>query len=446
MKKNRAVALMASGLAAMFVILSHTSFSAAEDNIDININNPIKVKATGGKAIAKQRQNQQQAQEQKLENNIDIAPAFPGVNLPGVGFPGGGYGGGGHVINQITQGPWTDTAPIFCLSTRARLRAMTVLMKDDEKDWEETIEGTSTKTFIQNPHTPLGDMDEIYMPQSREEADALMRSVTSMEQIIGARFYDSKSKKDNAILVTHFQARAMLEGTNFGATVVINVRQYMQEHVIPNGAELNVGGVVSGFLNTCLRNLAGSAAISGGISSGQNTTYVSPGASFIFLRIPIPNGACFQRTTVVSKSCNPSEFIAQIKAYENEIAWCKFPCYNNQKLRFGKANAYLNWYFCEGRKNKQLLLNAIYEFGVAERDFRNGRELTGAQKFGDKPKGVKTTTLQEANDLAYKVNYNWALAVLELNGEGAEISHAQRYGLGKKGTRDMPEVWADMKQ
>lgn len=179
---------------------------------------------------------------------------------------------------------------------------------------------------------------------------------------------------------------------------------------------------------------------------------------------PAPEKSVDVPVTIVPKgeqpapeACNPEEFEKIIRDLEDNgmhdgHRWCKWPGENNQDLRFRKGNAFSDKGFCEKHNGKgkevyiPLFLKAEHEFGVAERDFNNGRELAKGQKFGDKPKGVLTPTLPSARELDYKVHYNQALVVRELNGEAAEIAHAHKYGLGEKGTKDMPTEWADMKR
>lgn len=146
------------------------------------------------------------------------------------------------------------------------------------------------------------------------------------------------------------------------------------------------------------------------------------------------------------KVCNPEVFDRQVYEYEHEIKWCEFPGYNNQALRFGKGNAFVDKYYCEGGINAQLLLRAEYEYGVAERDFKNGRELAAGQKFGDKPKGVLTPTLPEARELNYKVHYNWALVKRLLYRPNVEAKFARDNQLNTTGSMDMPTGYSDLKR
>ncbi len=114
--------------------------------------------------------------------------------------------------------------------------------------------------------------------------------------------------------------------------------------------------------------------------------------------------------------CDPRGFIALIYDYAKKIAECWFPCLHNEGLRFGKGNANVDMYYCTGKKYPQFLLDAIGEYDIAERDFKNGHELAPGQKFGERPRGVATTTVKEAQDIMEKVRFNRNLATCALNG------------------------------
>ena len=79
---------------------------------------------------------------------------------------------------------------------------------------------------------------------------------------------------------------------------------------------------------------------------------------------------------------------------------------------------------------------AMYAYGRSERNFLEGRE----------PSGKRTRDLEGALAVLYRVHYNWALAVRELNGREAELSFAKSKELHLKGDRTMPAEQADMKR
>ncbi|MDD5464308.1 MAG: hypothetical protein PHP62_04105, partial [Candidatus Moranbacteria bacterium] len=146
--------------------------------------------------------------------------------------------------------------------------------------------------------------------------------------------------------------------------------------------------------------------------------------------------------------CDPSEFFAQLEYYKQEMIWCKFYSLNNASLHFGKGTAKQELYYCEGGRNKQLLPDAIYEFEVVERNFNNGHELAKGQKFGDKPKGIRTATVLEAKVVLQKARWNHSLAIRELYGSQAQYEFARQHKsafIGKDHKLHVPTCAADLK-
>ncbi|MFH0969624.1 MAG: hypothetical protein V1804_03900 [Patescibacteria group bacterium] len=136
--------------------------------------------------------------------------------------------------------------------------------------------------------------------------------------------------------------------------------------------------------------------------------------------------------------CNPSIYIEKIKEMEEGTLFCDTPSYNNERLRKEYGDAYLDWYFCTGRTNKELLEKAIKQYEIAERDFNNGHE---SKKDPKTKKHIKTSTLSGAQNVIYKVRYNWALAILELKGKEIAIRHGQ-----EKKLDSIPDKYEELKR
>ena len=372
-KRNEvAIAIVAMLLTVMFFVLAN--FAVAADDVNIGIDNKNNINATGGNATASsnQQQNQQQQQQQNQQqkitnNNLGAMPVAPLITP---GLPGNQTGNYGKSAQESAL---SGSAIIFCGITGRNVRDMIEINDHEEgtTSWSDIKADFKSMPLISNRRPALSDSDKIYMLSGGERAYQLLRS-SNGSQLVGGWVFTTKNDKDDPVIPAHLQMQAQLKAIEYGANVVVAFDQYDSRFFTPNSFDVSIGGVMS-WISKCFtggQSISGSAVI----AAGQTTAHVSPGAGFIFLRVEMTDGLCGEQRQVVveNQTCNPSEFIAQINAYENEIGWCKFPCYNNQKLRFGKGNAYLNEYFCEGRKNKQLLLNAIYEFGVAERDYING--------------------------------------------------------------------------
>jgi hypothetical protein len=421
---------------AMMSVVLTAGFAVAEDDISIGIDNENNINITNGNASSNQNQNQTQNQDQRQKQQLifnertQLPHLQYGTNFvnPGVGIQNKGwflyqsavyaYLSAVEVENMRRHFQFSD---IFFWNWKSRMNISMV---------NERLEGQPEGISLMN-----------YWPMTvANKGDKVITSIT----VRGDVNWPEESFLGMA-------AQVCLEEAGSDRFAVMYT---IASKGITNGASISIGGAMSQTYNSGNKG----AVVTSGGQLGTIESSVEDYKQFevkcmnrgeinlIDYRPRVTPPVVAPPAPQPPAACNPDTFIAQIKAYIYEIVWCKFPCFNNQTLRFGKANAYMDQYFCEGRRNKQLLLNAIYEYGVAERDFNNGRELTRTQKFGDKPKGVRTTTMSEARDLDYKVHYNWALAIRELNGEGAEVDHAHKYGLGNKGSQDMPAVWADMKR
>lgn len=227
-------------------------------------------------------------------------------------------------------------------------------------------------------------------------------------------------------------------------------------------AHLSGVGVGSGAAAAVSSNDSGnSSALSVGAIIGWSEAY----AEYVYdikVKIVIPsaeafayaNAQCFPPAPPVVQQapppvieklapCDPTSLLERLEQYKKEIIWCKYPCWNNQKLRLGKGNVLMELFYCTG--NRQYLVEAIHEYGIAERDYLNGRELAPGQKFGEKPRGAVTPTLPEAQEALYKVHCNWSLAIRELEGRDAQASFARQKQLDIRGDRMMPTGQADLK-
>lgn len=472
--------LMAILMVAMFSMLSvslvfadvkqDVGVTTGDTNVGVTVTaNP---NATGGNATATggnaqqnqdqsqaQSQTQNQNQNQKQQTKVQSVGNVRTINLPTVGF---------------TPLPTPGTAPesgewkVYCPPVYRDIE-----VKEFEKmqtgfkasnvlpwNWGGSIEAKAWGKVSSKKDSSQKDKDIMsctcYWPKDQQE-DQQARLIVTGDRVLAAGFHPGEAEQadDSFFADVATYCRKETGSSRF------SVMKRDTNEGVTTGKSIGFSGTTSGVNDP---GTSGVAFIAGGML-GKNRTSVEERSKMKFLCMndgPTMCGQSSIQTTEVitvieeapaptatvipepqAKSCNPDT------QFDSEIKLCEFACYNNETLRFGKGNAKLDKYYCEGKKNKQLLLNALYEYDVAERDFKNGRELAPGQHFGDKPKGVYTPTLPEARETLYKVRYNRALVVRELNdvnGYEAEAAYARSVGLDKFGSMDMPSSQIDMKR
>lgn len=231
----------------------------------------------------------------------------------------------------------------------------------------------------------------------------------SDEHIMGIMIYNSKLSKENPVLVPHYQVRAFEDLASKGANVFIPVDQFYQGYFVPEGFEFSISGIFSIISSSFLRG--GAVSPSAGVAMQRNTEFGRSGAAFVVFSIP--EAILFAQPVIVKekvepKICDPNKIWLQIKELEQEVQKCTTYCYNNLTLRESLGIAYIDLYVCTGDKN--YLNNAIYNFGVAERNYRQGGDISSHKA--------------EAGNIIAQVYYNWAGCIRELNGRNAAMSFA----------------------
>jgi hypothetical protein len=230
------------------------------------------------------------------------------------------------------------------------------------------------------------------------------------ENIMGIMIYNSKLSKENPVLVPHYQVRAFEDLASKGANVFIPVDQFYQGYFVPEGFEFSVSGLFSIISSSVLKG--GAVSPSAGIALQRNTEFGRSGAAFVVCSIP--EAILFAQPVVKeepkpeAKTCDPNKIWSRIKELEQEVQKCTTYCYNNLTLREALGIAYIDLYVCTG--NKKYLDNAIYNFGVAERNYRQGGDISAHKA--------------EAGNIIAQVYYNWAGCIRELNGRNAAMSFA----------------------
>lgn len=414
-------------IAIVVMVVSASMVLAADD-----INNSIVNTVTAISGDASAEQAQEQAQEQALEVSVNnsftyvsedkreflAAPPYPGFVNPG-------------------QAIMSDGWEIYCPAGRESFSI----------EEFERMSGTFqfSDIFVWNwkdrvKVTPIG---EALPEKNRATAQIHCMNYWPAEKPLGiVRVMGEAGWTDEA-----FRAKASLECFNGFNSTRVPVRFKNHTDSVTEGRSLGLGGAAS--------QVSGATGVVAAVGGQLGDNRVKSEEYPEFEALCMNDAPAVQTTKKVVKksvyveqptpkpvpSCDVSLFDKQLTEYDQEIALCKFPGHNNQRLRFGKGNSWLDKYYCEGKRNKQYLVNAIYEFGVAERDYENGRELAHGQHFGERPMGVKTTTIPDAKELNYKVNYNRAWAVRELYGQDAEM----RFGQSKKLDR-VPEFYQELKR
>lgn len=107
--------------------------------------------------------------------------------------------------------------------------------------------------------------------------------------------------------------------------------------------------------------------------------------------------------------CNPEPIRREIERLKVEISNCKVWSINNERLRFLLANAYADLAKCSGENG--YYSEAIKNYKLAEENYLKGKDI----------KANKT----EADQILYKVYWNWAATIREVEGRDAEVRFAQ---------------------
>ncbi len=416
----------------------------------------VKVKneltATGGNANAQQKQESTNINELRQDqtqimgdstsssnaNNKFEASNFGNVkitspgNLPvatanGVGMSTNQTGEYGHTI---TQSSLDGSAMLFCGMTGSELGTMIQVINEEGTDSWESVHGKiKSHPFIRHRFTALGNSDKVFLP-SGENSLRILQKVNN-SQLVGGWFYDTKFNKNNAVLVQHLQMQVQVHAAKMGANVVIAIDQFDQRYFVPENFEVSVGGVLS-WISKVFTN-GSSIAGSAGAGAGKNTMYVRPGAAFVFLRVEgltdeicyeqrqavTTTASSFQETTVVATqpiTCNPSEVLAQIEELKRKIALCNYFCFNNLQLRAALGEKYIELAVCTSDK-KYFSLAITEGFEVAERNFRNGKDISKNRS--------------EATAIMQRVHYLQAGSINQVYGIQSATEFANRNNLEK---------------
>jgi len=108
-------------------------------------------------------------------------------------------------------------------------------------------------------------------------------------------------------------------------------------------------------------------------------------------------------------ACGTEQILMRIKELEREVLKCTQYCFNNLQLRYALGDANIDLYVCTG--DKKYLRNAMYHYGVAERNFRQGYDISAHKA--------------EANQIMAQVYYNWAGCIRSVEGQKSAMAFAQ---------------------
>lgn len=415
----------------VLALVLFANFAFAQDDITIGIDNENNITATGGNATAQQDQHQSQVQEQNTNFSTKRQHI---IAQPG---PSGSFVSGMNIALPAGCTPITGSISM----KKAYKMAQSGSFAEKKGGMWHGIFSSRIKSTPYIDFEGKASKDNFYFYEwDPMKAIIGWDSVTIENFCEGDYGYPLGSSLGKCLE----EARETVNASHVLACYTVRYDNHA------SGASLGAGttgSVIKGGEND---TRAGSVAIGG--LMGTTVGYYNK-AYDVYL-VGLDAAYDYQPPVVESKpvfvppppppaplACDVTIFDKIIIGIDIELPKCLWPCHNNQKLRFAKGNALMDKFFCSGNKDMNLLIAAIHEYGVAERDFENGRELKKGQKFGEKPKGPRTPTIAGARDLNYKVHYNWSLAVRILKGRDAQVAFAQIHGL-----KTMPSEQGDMKR
>ena len=384
------------------------------------------------KQTIKDSGNSKSISEVNFEDNSRSIGALPqafshGVQLP-IAMPSSGH----LAVQSSISAFMGECEPFNAANFQIIVDAME---RSGSENWAAVSGRIISHPFIKRQFSQFPNHAPVYfMEMKRLESFGLANI-----QIAGAFVYVSKHKKDKPVLPMYYNAQAYLDAMDYGANILIPYDQYLQMY-----AESRAGGVdLAAVVSTITRafTTGGSGAGNAAFANGTNTQEGGTGAAFVFARIegfsaeicggqPAPPVVQLPQP----KPCDPSALLLRIETLREGTLNCPDECLNNELLWKQIGDADMDLWYCTN--DPRYLHEAMYAYGRSERNFLEGRE----------PSGKRTRDLEGALAVLYRVHYNWALAVRELNGREAELSFAKSKELHLKGDRTMPAEQADMKR
>lgn len=393
MRKITAVVVLA------MAIICSASITFAEDDVTVEVRNgnDITNSATGGNANQNQNQDQKQKQDQS-------ASAVIHGNLPSVGFnsflnPGNGMEGDGWKV--ICSEVYKDWSMDEIENARRKFGFLDFITFN----WGSNMEFTLVGKPLPENSNPVSCLN--YWPKwESHKGDRILGSVV----ITG-----EPNTPDEAFIAQAYAVCKKETGSSWVAMIGEN-----DSDSVTTGASFNLSGAISKITG------GGDSgnAVASGIGFGKarvrtekhmqmyalcmndrRTAYTTPPIS-----VPAPTPPIVKAAPPKAEPpCDTDVIRKRIEELKREVQKCTRYCYNNLTLRNALGDAYIELYTCTGEKKH--LKEASYNYGVAERNYRNGHDISAHRV--------------EADQVIAQVYYNWAGCKSILEGRKAAMAFAK---------------------
>lgn len=395
-------------IVAILFVASSVSFAGDatgndSTNVGIDLNNRVENNnRADANAEAIARQKQQQAQTVNTPRQFIQAPGYPGFVNPGTGI--------------MAEG-WVLYAPaIYRTLTMEQINRMERKFRISDLlpwNWGASVFVTLQGESLAANEDPVGFTT--YWPRATmNQGDLILATI----RVKGEPDYTEE---------TYFGTAAKACKTAVGSRRVAT-RARVRKDGVTIGASVGFGGAESKVASE-----ATAVAFAAGGQFGTNRTRVEDWFEFEAICLndgpldligaPEPPPA-----KVVEPSVPPTvppvedprcKIEIRIHELEQEVELCKRYCFNNLQLRLELGRQYIELYIVTGEKKH--LSAAIYSFGVAERNFKNGHDISAHQA--------------EASEAIAQVYYYWAgcKSVLEGRDSAAKFAssrHLERFPAG----------------
>jgi hypothetical protein len=391
-------------LVTMLVVLT-AGFAVAADDVNVsNDNNNTNNNSANSNSNANSNQSQNNSQGQTMTSPTQLPHLQYGTNFvqPGVGIENKGwflYQSG--VYGYLTVGEVSSMrrhfqiSDIFFWNWRARVRTSMISVR---------LEGT-----------PVGISLMTYWPKVRaNRGDKVIASVVVKgeanwpeETFLGLAAQaciDEAGSDRFAVMYTTNST-----GVSTGLSVSLGGAVSSVYSAGSKGAVVTSGGQI-GTIETTVEDHKEFQALC--MNKGEvNLIDYRSATTQIDVTVQVATPA--PQAPKPAATCNTDEIFKRIEELKREVKDCKLYCYNNLTLRSALGEAYIDLYVCTG--DKRYLKDATYHFEVAERNFRNGHDISAHRG--------------EAGQVIAQVYYNWAGCKNILEGHKSAMAFAKAKNL-----------------
>lgn len=420
---------------AIMVLSAGFVFAADDVSVNVSNDNANSATATGGNATQNQNQgqiqNQDQTQRQKQQQNVEGVSGNQSVTVPR-----------NHIVapllNAFVGAPtamaegWKPFVcqPLFSVYTKDRLNVVSGSGSffDRKGGFFHKLTTNPIRSVI---HKPLkGEVDDKSVTLINWEP--VGNAVYASDELLG----EFECEGDYGWPMGAALGRCLAEAKN--TTNTTRVFAYVRARKDPKNSGFSLGsGAAGAALFGSPDTVAGAIGLGGLI--GTTTAYVDmaydwtvlalndgptvpppgvyvcgeepPSVRIIIERRPEPVRVEPPKAVEPEKPavCNPEPIRREIERLKVEISKCKFWGLNNLRLRFLLANEYAKLAKCTGENG--YYSDAVKNYDLAEKNYLNGKDIKKNQA--------------EADQILYKVYWNWAAVLREVYGWDTEVRFAQ---------------------